>query len=201
MASGDVTAPNFTNQLNPDLQHFEQYMTLKILSLLWESSVRRFTQCPQSWIRWWITNCRFINEVCIQKINLFISCLTAPLQLLIFGTVTLLNIYTCLCVCYFGCVWERECVKLQRVCELGWICGVLLLPQTNEMRMCVFSLPFLKANEVCVCVRVEVCVLNWTGFVLSYVQAVSLNDKVYWWLQWDHYLRGSPFIPQQSPRS
>ena len=103
------------------------------------------------------------------------------------------------------------CVCVKSV--IGWICGVcallLLLPQTNEMcvRVCVCShypCPrLMKCVCVCVCARMRACacVLNWTAVLLCCVQAVSLNDKVYWWLQWDHYLLGSPFIPLQPPRS
>lgn len=93
----------------------------------------------------------------------------------------------------------------ERLCVDGFVVSwlSLRLAQTNEMCTCVFSLPFSKANDVCLYWHMCVCARkwNWAAVLLGCVQAVSLNDKVYWWLRLNHYLLCFLFIPLQPPRS
>lgn len=111
-------------------------------------------------------------------------------------------------------IYMRVCMRTDLYCAHYYYSSLSLM---KCVCVCVFSLSLSQPNEMCVSVRVRahacvcshypslslmkyvcvcmcVCVLNWTAAVLCCVQAVPLNDKVYWWLQWDHYLPGSLFI-------
>lgn len=62
-----------------------------------------------------------------------------------------------------------------------------LQPHTNEMCFVCRLLRLQLMKYLCVCMC-NAWLLNWTAVLLHRVGAVSLNDKVYWWLRRGRYL-------------
>lgn len=90
--------------------------------------------------------------------------------------------YTYICISiYIMCVCVCEWSSLHA------LLGLPLLPHTNEMCFVRRPLRLGLMKYLCVCMC-NARLLNWTAVVLRRVGAVSLNDKVYWWLRRGRYL-------------